>query len=183
MSDASGSHRMPLEAKVAFLQRAASFPEGAGRIEAIETHMSWVFLTERHAYKLKKPVRTDFLDYGSITARGRHCEAEVGLNRRLAGDVYVGTVRLVANPTGTLQLGGEGRTVDWLVKMRRLPAPARLDDAIAKGGVDENACTRRWNGSRHSMPMDVDSHLCRYQDCAVLAGRRARWRVCVGLHR
>ena len=137
MSDASGSDRMPLKAKVAFLQRAASFPEGAGRIEAIETHMSWVFLTERHAYKLKKPVRTDFLDYGSITARGRHCEAEVGLNRRLAGDVYVGTVRLVANPTGTLQLGGKGRTVDWLVKMRRLPAAARLDDAIAKGGVDE----------------------------------------------
>jgi aminoglycoside phosphotransferase family enzyme len=100
--------------------------------------MSWVFLTERHAYKLKKPVRTDFLDYGSIAARGRHCEAEVGLNRRLAANVYLGTVRLVANPAGALQLGGEGRLVDWLVKMRRLPVEARLDDAIAKGGVDED---------------------------------------------
>jgi aminoglycoside phosphotransferase family enzyme len=138
LSDVGGSDRIPLAAKVAFLQRAASFPEGAERIEAIETHMSWVFLTERHAYKLKKPVRTDFLDYSSIAARGRHCEAEVGLNRRLAGNVYLGTVRLVANPAGALQLGGQGRLVDWLVKMRRLPAEERLDDAIAKGGVDED---------------------------------------------
>lgn len=127
-----------LEAKVAFLKHAASFPEGAERVEAIETHMSWVFLTERHAYKLKKPVRTDFLDYGSIVARGRHCEAEVGLNRRLAGEVYLGTVRLVANPAGAMQLGGKGRLVDWLVKMRRLPAAMRLDVAIARGEVDED---------------------------------------------
>jgi aminoglycoside phosphotransferase family enzyme len=129
---------LPLEAKVAFLQRADSFPEGAERIEAVQTHMSWVFLTERHAYKLKKPVRTGFLDYSSIAARGRHCEAEVGLNRRLAGEVYIGTVRLVANPEGAPQLGGKGRLVDWLVKMRRLPAAARLDDAIAKGTIDED---------------------------------------------
>ena len=127
---------IPLETKVAFLKRAASFPERPARVEAIETHMSWVFLTERHAYKLKKPVRTDFLDFGSIVARGRHCEAEVALNRPLAKDVYLGTVRLVANPAGALQLGGRGRLVDWLVKMRRLPAEVRLDVAIARGEVE-----------------------------------------------
>jgi aminoglycoside phosphotransferase family enzyme len=146
LSAASGSDRIPLAAKVAFLKRAASFPEGAERVEAIETHMSWVFLTERHAYKLKKPVRTDFLDYDSIVARGRYCEAEVGLNRRLAGEVYVGTVRLVADPAGALRLGGEGRLVDWLVKMRRLPAEARLDVAIAKGGVDEDRLRQALEG-------------------------------------
>jgi aminoglycoside phosphotransferase family enzyme len=133
-----GDPQFALEAKVAFLKRAASFPEGSSRIEAIETHMSWVFLTERHGYKLKKPARTDFLDYGSIAARARHCEAEVGLNRRLAEDVYLGTVRLVANPAGALQLGGEGHTVDWLVKMRRLPADVRLDVAIAHDEVDQD---------------------------------------------
>ena len=130
--------QVPLRAKVAFLRQAASFPDGAARVEAIETHMSWVFLTERHAYKLKKPVRTDFLDYGSLAARRRHCEAEVSLNRRLADDVYLDTLPLVENPAGQLRLGGEGRVVDWLVKMRRLPASARLDVAIAKGTVDRD---------------------------------------------
>ena len=132
----SDDRDIPPEAKVAFLKRAASFPEQPARVEAIETHMSWVFLTERHAYKLKKPVRTEFLDYGSLAARCRHCEAEVGLNRPLAKDVYLGTVRLVADPAGALQLGGRGCLVDWLVKMRRLPADVRLDVAIARGEVD-----------------------------------------------
>ncbi|HEX5079415.1 MAG TPA: hypothetical protein VFV80_09715, partial [Geminicoccaceae bacterium] len=125
-----------LAAKVAFLKDPASYPEGARRVEAIETHMSWVFLTERHAYKLKKPVRAASLDYASLAARGRYCEAEIGLNRPLAGDVYLGTVRLVENAAGGLQLGGEGNLVDWLVKMRRLPAGQRLDVAIARGEVD-----------------------------------------------
>lgn len=132
----SRGHEIPLAAKVAFLRHAASFKEPPCRVEAIETHMSWVFLTEHHAYKLKKPVRTAFLDFGSIAARRRHCEAEVSLNRRLAQGVYLGTVRLVADATGKLQLGGEGQIVDWLVKMRRLPAAARLDVAIGRGEVD-----------------------------------------------
>ena len=118
---------IPLETKVAFLRRAASFPEQTAQVEAVETHMSWVFLTERHAYKLKKPVRTPFLDFSSIASRRRHCEAEVSLNRRLARGVYLDTVRLAADPAGKLQLGGKARVVDWLVKMRRLPAPVRLD--------------------------------------------------------
>lgn len=32
-------------------------PTTEQRIEAVETHFAWVFLTDRHAYKLKKPVR------------------------------------------------------------------------------------------------------------------------------
>jgi aminoglycoside phosphotransferase family enzyme len=109
------NEQVPLQAKVAFLKRPASYPEWPSRIEAIETHMSWVFLTERHAYKLKRPVRIGTLAYGSIAARRRHCEAEVSLNRRLAQDVYLGTLPLVENPAGALQLGGEGE---------RLGAPA-----------------------------------------------------------
>ena len=30
--------------------------------KVIETHLSWVFLTEQHAYKLKKPVALYFVD-------------------------------------------------------------------------------------------------------------------------
>jgi aminoglycoside phosphotransferase family enzyme len=132
----SARQEVPLHAKVAFLRRAASFAEQPATVEAIETHMSWVFLTEQHAYKLKKPVRTDLVDFGSGAARRRHCEAEVSLNRRLAPGVYLATVPLVADPAGRLRLGGRGRVVDWLVKMRRLPAEARLDGALARGEVD-----------------------------------------------
>ena len=120
-----------LAAKVAHLSRADSYAEGTSAVTALETHMSWVFLTERHAYKLKKPVRYDFLDFSTLAARRQDCDLEVMLNRRLAGDVYLGVVALTMNQKGCLQLDGAGGAIEWLVKMRRLPDACRLDLAIA----------------------------------------------------
>lgn len=124
---------LALESKVAFLRQPASFPEPAYRVEAIETHMSWVFLTDGFAYKLKKPVRHDFLDFSTLEARRHYCDEELRLNRRLAPDVYLGLVALVLGADGHLQLGGEGDVIDWLVKMRRLPTQRMLDYAIRHG--------------------------------------------------
>lgn len=119
--------------KVAFLRRPASYPEATDRVETVETHMSWVFLTERFAYKLKKPVRYDFLDFRRLDARHRSCEEEVRLNRRLAPEVYLGVVPLTEDAGGGLHLGGFGEPVDWLVKMHRLPAERMLDRTIVEG--------------------------------------------------
>ncbi|MFP4639444.1 MAG: hypothetical protein ACOC02_01145 [Guyparkeria sp.] len=120
-----------IEDKVAFLSRPEAYgDEHPERIEVIETHMSWVFLTERHAYKLKKPVRYAFLDFSTLEARGRDCAAEVRLNRRLAPDTYLGALPLNLDDRGQLTLGDGGRIVDWVVKMRRLPADRMLDRVI-----------------------------------------------------
>lgn len=124
-----------LAAKVAFLSKPNAYPEVPAGVEAKETHMSWVFLTDRHAYKLKKPVRTGFLDYGTIAARQRNCRREIRLNRRLAPGVYLGAVALRHDGRTGLHLGGGGRAVDWLVKMRRLPEEWTLERRIAGGTV------------------------------------------------
>jgi uncharacterized protein len=131
-----------LEAKVAFLREPASYPEATFHVEARETHMSWVFLLDHHVYKLKKPVCHRFLDFRSVTARHHFCEEELRLNRRLALDVYLGLVPLTLGPRRHLALGGSGETVDWLVRMRRLPAGRMLDYAILHGGVDANDLKR-----------------------------------------
>jgi aminoglycoside phosphotransferase family enzyme len=104
-------------------------------VEAVETHMSWVFLTETHAYKLKKPVRYAYLDFSTVEARRLDCEEEVRLNRRLAADVYLGVIPLVLGAEGRLSLGGAGEVVDWLVRMRRLPAERMLDHVLRSGAV------------------------------------------------
>ena len=124
-----------LAEKVASLRQAATYPDAVERVEAVETHMSWVFLADGWAYKLKKPVRRDFLDFSTPAARRRDCEAEVRLNRRLAPDVYLGVVPLTRDDTGRLALGGAGEAIDWLVKMRRLPAERMLDRALANGAA------------------------------------------------
>ena len=122
--------------KVGFLARPNAYPDQVDGVEAIETHMSWVFLTERFAYKLKKPVRYDFLDFRTVEARHRSCREEVRLNRRLAPAVYLDIVALTRDQQGVLQLGGSGVVIDWLVKMRRLPRDRMLDQAIARGDVN-----------------------------------------------
>ena len=124
-----------LESKVAFLRQPTSFPEPAYRVEAIETHMSWVFLTDGYAYKLKKPVCHDFLDFRTVEARRHYCEEELRLNRRLAPDVYIGIVALAIDAQGHLQLGDDDAVIDWLIKMLRLPTQHMLDYAIRKGTV------------------------------------------------
>lgn len=87
-------------------------------------------MIQHQVYKLKKPVRYDFLDFSTLGARHRACLEEVRLNRRLAGSVYLGVVPLTVDARGNMHLGENGTPVDWLVKMRRLPADRMLDNAI-----------------------------------------------------
>ena len=126
---------LTLREKVAHLSRPESYPEETAAVEVVQTHMSCVFLTDRHAWKLKKPVRHDFLDFSTLEARRADCEEELRLNRRLARDVYLEIVPLTFTSDGALRLGGDGEVMEWLVKMRRLPAQLMLDHAIRHGNV------------------------------------------------
>jgi aminoglycoside phosphotransferase family enzyme len=127
-----------IERKVDFLRRPEAWPEKPRAVEVVETHMSWVFLTERQAFKLKKPVRWDSLDFSTPELRKRDCEEEVRLNRRLAKDVYLGVLPLTLDPDAGLEVAGVGEPVDWLVHMRRLPAERMLDERIRRGRIRES---------------------------------------------
>ena len=138
LTSISKETRAQFETTVAALRRASSYPEGEEPVEAIETHMAWVFLTEAHAYKLKKPIRTSLIDYRTREARRRACETELVLNRRLAAPVYQAVVPVTEVETGR-KVGGDEPPVDWLVKMRRLPRERMLDACIQRGTVSLNA--------------------------------------------
>lgn len=109
---------------------------------AIETHFALVFLLGERAFKMRKPVRRDTMDYATLAARRHDSEEEVRLNRRLAPDVYLRTLPLVADPAGQLSLGGEGEVVEWLVEMRRLDRSRMLDEALARGEASPHALQR-----------------------------------------
>jgi aminoglycoside phosphotransferase family enzyme len=115
-----------LERKLAALRVPHTYPERTRRVTPVETHFAWVFLTERFAYKLKKPARQAGMDYRTLAARELGCRDELRLNLPLAPAIYLEVTPLVAHPGG-LRIGGAGRVVDWLVKMRRLPARTMLD--------------------------------------------------------
>ncbi|OQP63836.1 hypothetical protein A3860_23140 [Niastella vici] len=116
--------------KVAFLKQPGAYPFEVSQVEAKETHMSWVFLADGFAYKLKKPVKYRFLDFSILEARFRDCRDEVRLNRRLAKNIYLGIIPLTVDEKGTMTLEGKGTIIDWLVKMKRLPEENMLDYVI-----------------------------------------------------
>jgi aminoglycoside phosphotransferase family enzyme len=118
-----------LSDKVAFLSRPEAYSHAVGEVVCKETHMSWVFLAGQRVYKLKKPVRFPYLDFSTVPRREAACRAEFSLNRRLAPDVYIGVVPLVASCQG-LALGGEGCRMDWLVVMRRLDERFSLEQVV-----------------------------------------------------
>lgn len=115
-----------------------------GPVEVIETHISWVLLTDRWALKLKKPVKFDFLDFSTLARRRQACEEEVRLNRRLAHDVYVGVVAVAIDDEGNVHLEETpiGEAVDWLVKMHRLPADRGFDRLIEANAVTGDQITK-----------------------------------------
>jgi len=148
MSDCqrSAQPEIGIDRKVRFLGSSAAYPEQPTRVERIETHFSWVFLTDFYVYKLKKPLRGEGFDFSSLEARRRNAEAELRLNRRLACDLYLGVVPLTLEVGRDLAIAGPGVAIDWLVKMVRLPAERMLDHRLARGDwqwADINALADR----------------------------------------
>ena len=117
--------------KVHFLRQSRAYGSDPIEVIAHETHMSWVFLVGKKAYKLKKPVRFPYLDFSTLEKREAVCWAELKLNRRLAPFVYIDVKPLSFSSKG-LAIGGQGVIGDWLVEMQRLDRQFMLDELISR---------------------------------------------------
>ncbi len=116
------------------LLQPTAYPHAAGDIRLHETHMSWVVLAGRYAYKLKKPVDLGFVDFTTVERRAAACMEEVRLNRRLSPDLYLGVVWIVER-RGEFFVGGKGRPVEPAVRMRRLPEEGMLPHLLVRRAV------------------------------------------------
>ncbi len=116
----------------------AAFDEG--RVEnialdapRIDTHLSHVFLTETRAYKMKRAVTLPFVDFSTLERRHAGCLAELEVNRRMAGAMYVGVKPVVAAGEDRYRIGGEGAPLDWVIEMKRFSQDEQFDE-LAKAG-------------------------------------------------
>jgi aminoglycoside phosphotransferase family enzyme/predicted kinase len=114
------------------------YPHPVDSVRAIETHISWLLLTGRYAYKIKKPLTLDFLDFGSLERRLYYCREELRLNKRFAPKLYLDVVPIVGDEREP-RVEGTGVAFEYAVKMREFEQDSLLDHRLAAGLLDADA--------------------------------------------
>jgi uncharacterized protein len=115
------------------LAQTSAYDNGVREVRVAETHISWVFLTGEHAYKIKKPIKLPFLDFSTLELRRRYCDEELRLNRRLAPNLYVGVVP-IGGAASAPRVGAEP-AIEYAVKMRQFSDDARLDRQLGNDAL------------------------------------------------
>ncbi len=122
----------PMRALLQSLQNADCFDHEVERFELLETHISFVLLTGPFAYKLKKPIRLDFLDFETLERRKHYLGVELELNRRTAPELYLALVT-ISGPASSPRVNGPGPPIEYALKMVEFPQARRLDRVVARG--------------------------------------------------
>lgn len=118
---------------IAALCDPSRYPHAANHVRLMETHISWVLLAGRHAYKIKKAIDLEFLDFTDLAARRFYCEEEIRLNRRLAPRLYKDVITIGGNSQKP-QIGGTP-AIEYAVRMRRFASARLMDRLLARGLV------------------------------------------------
>lgn len=116
------------------LRNPSAYPVQTRTVELIQTHISWLFLTDTHVFKIKKPVNFGFLDFSTLERRRFYCHEELRLNRRLCPDIYEQVIPLREADTGAAFVGA-GKVIEYAVMMKRLPADRMLDKLVDNGRI------------------------------------------------
>lgn len=123
-------------ALIAALKTAEAYPHSVSSIEIFETHISWVITTGARAYKIKKAVKLDFLDFSTLELRRHYCQEELRLNRRWAPELYLDVVPIGGSYEHP-SVGGDGSAIEYALQMVQFPQSAQLDNQLNAGRLRE----------------------------------------------
>jgi len=118
-----------------------TYDEKVSEIKMLQTHISWVFLTGKFAYKIKKPVDFGFLDFSTLEKRKRMCYRELEINRKFSPEIYLGVLPL-ARYKDRFKLGAEGEVIEYVIKMKELPQENIMSKLLEKNKINTNILSK-----------------------------------------
>jgi aminoglycoside phosphotransferase family enzyme/adenylate kinase family enzyme len=130
-----------------------------------ETHTGVVVMVGDRAFKAKKPVVTDFLDFRTVEAREDVCQREIQLNRRLAPSSYLGVAHFN---------GPQAGSAEPVIVMRRHPDSMCLATMVS-GGRSVTAELDRIAAVLAAFHRDAERGGA-IDACATVAAVAERWR-------
>ena len=120
--------------RVEELLSESAYSHAVTRLALKQTHLSWIVLTGSFAYKLKKPVRFDFVDASTLERRRHLCQEELRLNRRFAPELYLDVVPITRD-ADRLKVGGSGEPIEYAVRMREFAEAQELGSRLEHDAV------------------------------------------------
>jgi len=148
---------MDQSALVRSLREGQAFSPAAHPVTLIETHISYVLLAGACAYKIKKAVDLQFLNFTTLEARRYYCHEEIRLNRPMAPSIYLDVVAITGAVDAPV-VGGSGPALEYAVKMRRFDQAGLLSRMLDRGAltaahIDQLAATvASFHGRARSAP-------------------------------
>ncbi len=122
------------------LIRDKAFPDNPAKVILKDTHISWVCITDKFAYKIKKPVAYSFLDFSTLEKRKFYCQEELRLNSRLAPEMYQEVLPVKKGAGEELGVGAKtGQIIDYALKMKRMDFSSQLDLLLEDGQVEKSS--------------------------------------------
>jgi aminoglycoside phosphotransferase family enzyme len=126
------------------------YPHQISKINLQETHISWIFLTGKYVYKVKKQLKFGkVLDFSTLSLRRKFCQKEVELNKLLCPDIYKGVVRIGRESDGSMRIRDMNqdrprsvKTLEYAVKMKEIPQKHRMDHLVCKDRISTKTITR-----------------------------------------
>ena len=119
----------------AFLNDPANYADGSSRIDLITTHGAKVFLGQRDVFKIKQPVKYEYMDFSTLENRRVACEREIAINKPAAPAIYHDIVAITRETGGELAFNGKGPVVEWAVHMNRFPEENVLTRIARRGAL------------------------------------------------
>lgn len=121
------------DAIFAFMGDGASYDPPVENVSRIDTHAAVIFLAGDIAYKIKRAVKLEYLDFSTLEKRRAVCERELEINSATAPGLYLDVIPITKEPSGSLAISGEGKPVEWAIRMRRFDQSCLLDHQAKLG--------------------------------------------------
>jgi len=121
---------------LSIIKKPSLYGNNIKNVSVIQTHISYVVLTGKYVYKIKKPVNFGFLDFSTLEKRKYFCEEELRLNRRLCPEIYLDVVSFTKK-NDDIEINGSGEIIDFAVKMNEFPQESILNKLLKKNKIVE----------------------------------------------
>ncbi|MDO5758562.1 MAG: AAA family ATPase [Rhodobacterales bacterium] len=122
--------------------------------QILRTHGATLLLGRTDAYKIKRALRYDYLDFSTQQKRHDMLQRELDLNRPRAASIYRDVIAVTRNEDGGLRMGGGGQVVEWVLRMHRFDTANELSQVAQRGALSDD------------LAADLGTVVARYHDAA-----------------